>query len=294
MFVFACNPCPCGKYHPSAALSNCECPEVRAATTDASSTVRSPTGSTSPASGAVDGQGSRDPVAPPPRPAPWSGPGSRQPASASGCATRRSVAHQRPGPGPVLPNAGHSRDPAARRLDTELYAGRLTRRGVTRVHRLAWTVADLQGVEPARESHELDVALRLRTGQPLLLSSAGEARGRMSRDEERLARVALCRLAEPGDPRLAALVDELGAVAGAPPPRRRTGRRRDAHRCGRPPGRAGTRGGAGLGREGRDPLRHPGRRRVADSARRPGPGPGGPGQGRGPARPVGAGATAAQ
>ena len=34
----------------------------------------------------------------------------------------------------------------------------------------------------------------------------------MSRDEERLARVALCRLAEPGDPRLASLVEELGAV----------------------------------------------------------------------------------
>lgn len=35
----------------------------------------------------------------------------------------------------------------------------------------------------------------------------------MSRAEERLARVALCRLSEPGDPRMAGLVDELGAVA---------------------------------------------------------------------------------
>jgi magnesium chelatase family protein len=36
------------------------------------------------------------------------------------------------------------------------------------VHRLAWTVADLAGVaEPGEE--ELDVALRLRTGEPLSL-----------------------------------------------------------------------------------------------------------------------------
>jgi DNA processing protein len=34
----------------------------------------------------------------------------------------------------------------------------------------------------------------------------------MSRDAERLARVALCRLSEPGDPRMASLVGDLGAV----------------------------------------------------------------------------------
>ena len=32
-------------------------------------------------------------------------------------------------------------------LDDQVYAGRLTRRGAVRVHRLAWTVADLRGVD---------------------------------------------------------------------------------------------------------------------------------------------------
>ena len=54
------------------------------------------------------------------------------------------------------------------RLDDEVYAGRLTRRGAVRVHRVAWSVADLAGVErPGVE--ELDVALRLRAATPLLL-----------------------------------------------------------------------------------------------------------------------------
>ena len=48
-------------------------------------------------------------------------------------------------------------------------AGRLSRRGATRVHRLAWTVADLRGrARPGME--EVDTALRLRLGDPLLLS----------------------------------------------------------------------------------------------------------------------------
>ncbi|MCW2819284.1 MAG: Magnesium chelatase, partial [Marmoricola sp.] len=42
--------------------------------------------------------------------------------------------------------------------------------GAVRVHRVAWTVADLAGTaEPGLA--ELDVALRLRTGEPLLLGS---------------------------------------------------------------------------------------------------------------------------
>jgi magnesium chelatase family protein len=58
--------------------------------------------------------------------------------------------------------------PAMVRLDDEVYAGRLTRRGAVRVHRVAWSVADLAGVErPGID--ELDVALRLRAATPLLL-----------------------------------------------------------------------------------------------------------------------------
>jgi magnesium chelatase family protein len=51
-----------------------------------------------------------------------------------------------------------------------VYAGRLTQRGATRVHRLAWTVADLQGLDPPGPE-QVDVAIRLRTGDPLLLAT---------------------------------------------------------------------------------------------------------------------------
>jgi magnesium chelatase family protein len=71
-------------------------------------------------------------------------------------------------PGPVLRARWPLDDDALLRLDEQVYAGRLTRRGATRVHRLAWTVADLAGLERPGAA-ELDVALRLRTGEPLLL-----------------------------------------------------------------------------------------------------------------------------
>jgi magnesium chelatase family protein len=71
-------------------------------------------------------------------------------------------------PGPVLREQFPVDPRAQQRLDTELYAGVLTRRGATRVHRLAWTVADLAGVDRPGV-RELDTALRLRTGRPLEL-----------------------------------------------------------------------------------------------------------------------------
>ena len=47
---------------------------------------------------------------------------------------------------------------------------RLSRRGAVRVHRLAWTVTDLRGDEAPRAA-DVDTALRLRTGDPLLVES---------------------------------------------------------------------------------------------------------------------------
>lgn len=59
--------------------------------------------------------------------------------------------------------------PAAQRLvDDKVLAGMLTHRGAVRVHRLAWTVADLAGVDRPGEA-EADTALRLRGGEPVLL-----------------------------------------------------------------------------------------------------------------------------
>ena len=46
----------------------------------------------------------------------------------------------------------------------------MTRRGVTRVHRLAWTVADLAGIDQPGVA-EARTALRLRSGDPLLAAT---------------------------------------------------------------------------------------------------------------------------
>jgi len=73
-------------------------------------------------------------------------------------------------PGPVLRERWPLTDEADQQLTRQVYAGELTRRGATRVHRLAWTVADLSNTgRPG--ARELDVALRLRTGQPLSAAS---------------------------------------------------------------------------------------------------------------------------
>jgi magnesium chelatase family protein len=57
-----------------------------------------------------------------------------------------------------------------------VYGGLLTRRGATRVHRVAWSVADLRGV-PIPGDDELEIALRLRRATPLdlVMLARGEA-----------------------------------------------------------------------------------------------------------------------
>jgi magnesium chelatase family protein len=69
-------------------------------------------------------------------------------------------------PGPVLAREWPLEVAGQQLLDDRLRDGTLTRRGVTRVQRLSWTVADLRGVERPGAA-EVDVALRLRTAEPL-------------------------------------------------------------------------------------------------------------------------------
>jgi magnesium chelatase family protein len=79
-------------------------------------------------------------------------------------------------PGPVLRERWPLPDDAQRLVDEQLYEGQLSRRGVVRVHRLAWTVADLRALDgPGVE--EVDVALRLRTGDPLMLATLARTAG---------------------------------------------------------------------------------------------------------------------
>lgn len=68
-------------------------------------------------------------------------------------------------PGPALAEHWPLEPEAQRAVDHELTTGALTRRGVTRVQRLAWTVADCAGV--ARPGpREAAIALALRSADP--------------------------------------------------------------------------------------------------------------------------------
>ncbi|GAB3034738.1 hypothetical protein GCM10011376_19980 [Nocardioides flavus (ex Wang et al. 2016)] len=68
-------------------------------------------------------------------------------------------------PGPVLEERWPLSRAARHHVDGALATGQITRRGLTRVHRLAWTVADCAG-EPGPGEHEALVALALRSTDP--------------------------------------------------------------------------------------------------------------------------------
>ena len=73
-------------------------------------------------------------------------------------------------PGPELSATWPLSPDAQVLVDQHLSAGRLTRRGAVRVHRLAWTVADLDGADRPG-TREATLALQLRCGDPLPLEA---------------------------------------------------------------------------------------------------------------------------
>lgn len=169
MVVLACNPCPCGRFSsdPSANGCNCRSPQLR----DYRNKV------TGPVADRVDIVRNLVPLGRADR-------GDRFAVPESSAAIRERVAAARlrqaerfageswglngHAPGPVLRDRWPLPEPAQRMVDEEVYSGRLSRRGATRVHRLSWTVADLRRLDgPGAE--EVAVALRLRTGDPLLI-----------------------------------------------------------------------------------------------------------------------------
>jgi magnesium chelatase family protein len=171
MMVFACNPCPCGDYHPTNRDNRCTCTELRRR-----EYRRKLSG---PITDRIDITRHIEPVAPHEAADPLA-----HPEPTSVIRARVSAARARQSarlvdtpwrvnadvPGPELLGRWPLTEVAARALAQRVYAGGLTGRGGTRVHRIAWTVADLRGRErPGID--ELDVALRLRTGEPLLLAS---------------------------------------------------------------------------------------------------------------------------
>ncbi|QIG42364.1 YifB family Mg chelatase-like AAA ATPase [Nocardioides anomalus] len=169
--VLAANPCPCGEFHADVRHNKCQCREVQrrdyrrkvtGPITDRIDITRHLTAATPYAS--------RDPLA------------VRE--STATVRSRVEAARERQAqryagegwrlnghaPGPALAAQWPLDDEAGRLVDEHLWSGRLTRRGVTRVHRLAWTVADLTGQDrPGAE--EADTALRLRSGTPLMANA---------------------------------------------------------------------------------------------------------------------------
>jgi magnesium chelatase family protein len=173
MFVFACNPCPCGEFSPMSRDHHCRCRELKRR-----EYRRKISG---PIADRIDITRFVEPMRPYEReqPLPFDRP---EPSALIRLRVAAARARQREryaghpwrlnahAPGPLLRERWPLTDNAAHRLETEVYAGRLTRRGAVRVHRVAWSVADLAGLDTPGVD-ELDVALRLRSAAPLLLSS---------------------------------------------------------------------------------------------------------------------------
>jgi len=162
--VLACNPCPCGDYHPTDRQMRCVCSAVqrrdywrriRGPVSDRIDVTRhlqpagphhdtpvvEPRESTAVVRARVGEARERQALR-------WSG---------------RSWRLNGQAPGPVLQAEFPLADDGARWLDTQVYQGKLSRRGATRVHRLAWTLADLWG-DSRPELEHVSVAFALRTG----------------------------------------------------------------------------------------------------------------------------------
>ena len=172
MFVFACNPCRCGEYHPWSRDHQCVCSEVKRR--EYRRKISGPIADRVDITRFVEPNKQRQAETLP----------FERPEPSAAIRLRVAAARQRQRsryadhpwrlnaqvPGPMLRELWPLTDGAELRLEAEVYAGRLTRRGAVRVHRVAWSVADLAGIaQPGAQ--ELDVALRLRSATPLLLSS---------------------------------------------------------------------------------------------------------------------------
>ena len=160
LVVLAANPCPCGNFH-GLSGGGCDCSEVQR--------LHYRRKLTGPILDRVDIWMEVRPQT--------SGGGSFGPAPESSADVRARVTEARARqarrfrhctwllnsscPGPVLTEHWPLEPEGQHLVDTELSTGRLTRRGLTRVQRLAWTVADCAGVDrPGREEAEIALALR--------------------------------------------------------------------------------------------------------------------------------------
>ena len=162
MTVLASNPCPCGNYHNDPSLDACRCQE-----TSRRNYRRKLSG---PVLDRIDITLHVRPV-----PAHQHSPVYGVPESSARIRERVTLARERQAeryaghdwrlnahvPGPALAERWPLEPEAAAELRTTVLAGRLTQRGGVRVHRLAWSVADLNGLDrPDLECVRVAMALR--------------------------------------------------------------------------------------------------------------------------------------
>jgi len=169
--VLACNPCPCGEFSASRPDHRCECSEVRRR--EYRRKLRGPV------LDRVDITRHVEPLRPHEYASTFGAPESSADIAARVREARSRQRHRYADdvwrlnahvPGPVLKERWPLQEDAGARLHSEVLAGVLTQRGGVRVHRLAWTIADL--AERSRPTTaDLEVALRLRSGEPLEVRS---------------------------------------------------------------------------------------------------------------------------
>lgn len=175
MVVFAANPCPCGDYRADAEGNRCVCLERQRR--DYQRRVRGPIVDR------IDVVRHLQPLRPHDERDRFA-----RPESSAVVRERVTVARERQAgryadrgwrlngqaPGPALQQEWPLTTDAQAITDEAMYKGRLSRRGATRVHRLAWTVADLRGAaQPSVD--DVRNALALRQGEPLLSSAIRRA-----------------------------------------------------------------------------------------------------------------------
>lgn len=170
MVVLACNPCPCGDFSGDVRLNRCTCREAQRR--DYRNKVTGPVADRVDIVRHLPPLRKRDALSDAEQPESSAQVGQRVAAARDRQAERYDGESWRlngHAPGPVLRERWPLTKAGQQLVDDQLYAGRLSRRGATRVHRLAWTVADLRRVDrPGLD--EVETALRLRTGEPLLLT----------------------------------------------------------------------------------------------------------------------------
>jgi magnesium chelatase family protein len=171
MVVMACNPCPCGGYAAGIGGNQCRCPELsrrhyqRRITGPIQDRIDIVRNVFPPMSGGGDDPSERRDSSLDVR-ARVTAARERQRQRFAGRSWRLNSQI----PSSALVNEWPLPDSARRLLDKKLYDGQLSRRGAVRVHRLAWTVADVRGGERP-DDQDVETALQLRSGDPLLVSA---------------------------------------------------------------------------------------------------------------------------